>query len=323
MKRSIYFNSIEEKLDILATRINARGRLNVLDYHNHSETFFQYFLNELYGWSATNENENKSNVEAIDLIDHKNNFVIQISATNTKQKIENSLSKNIIKEFKNYTFKFVSISKDANKLQKCTFANPHGINFEPSIDIIDINSILKHIKGLKIDDLKRIYTFIKKELSSEIDFIKLESNLARIIDILAKEDWDKKNPVTEIDAYEIDRKITFNNLKSAINIIDDYKLHYGRLDKIYKEFDSLGLNKSKSVMSTISKVYSHEKENFTDDSLFFVVLEKILERIIKSSNFIPIPYEELELCVNILVVDAFIRCKIFENPEGYNHVASR
>jgi len=28
---------------------------------------------------------------------------------------------------------------------------------------------------------------------------------------------------------------------------------------------------------------------------------------------------ELELCINILIVDAFIRCKIFENPERYNY----
>ena len=36
-----------------------------------------------------------------------------------------------------------------------------------------------------------------------------------------------------------------------------------------------------------------------------------------SNNYAEIPYEELEICVEIIVVDAFIRCKIFENPEGY------
>ena len=34
-----------------------------------------------------------------------------------------------------------------------------------------------------------------------------------------------------------------------------------------------------------------------------------------STNYDGIPFEELELCVNILVVDAFIKCKIFESPK--------
>jgi hypothetical protein len=42
----------------------------------------------------------------------------------------------------------------------------------------------------------------------------------------------------------------------------------------------------------------------------------------KSANYADIPVEELDLCVNILVVDAFIRCKIFKNPLGYADAAS-
>ena len=45
--------------------------------------------------------------------------------------------------------------------------------------------------------------------------------------------------------------------------------------------------------------------------------------ISESSNYIKMPMEELQMCTDILVVDAFIRCKIFKNPEGYNHVITR
>jgi hypothetical protein len=30
--------------------------------------------------------------------------------------------------------------------------------------------------------------------------------------------------------------------------------------------------------------------------------------------------ESIDICSDIIVVDAFIRCKIFENPEGYSYV---
>ena len=60
----------------------------------------------------------------------------------------------------------------------------------------------------------------------------------------------------------------------------------------------------------------------SDDHLFFEVISKVEEKILNSSNYSSIPFDELELCVNILVVDAFIRCKIFENPDKYNYAST-
>lgn len=322
MNRPDYFNAIEERLNLLALRITNRGRLNILDYHGHSENFYQYLLVEIYGWVVINENDNKQNVEAVDLIDHKNKFVIQVSSTASKQKIESSLEKDLIKSYISYTFKFISIAKDATDLRKEKFKNPYGINFNPASDIIDIRSLLSTIKNLHIDNQKKVYEFIKKELVMEVDLLKLDSNLASIINILSKEDWDKSEPVSEINTFEIDRKISHNNLNSAKIIIVDYMIHYGRLDKIYSEFDSQGSNKSKSVLSTIRQDYAKLKINLTDDQLFFEVISKVQEKVLNSSNYTSIPFDELELCVNILVVDAFIRCRIFENPNNYNYATT-
>ncbi len=97
MNRPDYFNIIEERINFLAFRISSRGRLNILDFHGHSENFYQYFLNEVYGWVVTNENDRQQNVEAIDLVDHTNRYIIQVSATASKQKIESSLSKDSLK----------------------------------------------------------------------------------------------------------------------------------------------------------------------------------------------------------------------------------
>ena len=322
MNRPDYFNVIDERLSLLALRIINRGKLNILDYHGHSENFYQYFLIEVYGWTVENENDKKQNVEAIDLIDHKNKFVIQVSATASKQKIETSLSKGSIINYKVYTFKFISIARDADELRKDTFKNPYVIKFTPSADIIDIKSILTRIRSLHIDDQKRIYEFVKKELVAEIDPVKLESNLAAVINILSKEDLDKPDSALEINSFAIDRKISHNNLNAAKVIIDDYRVHYGRVDRIYSEYDSLGSNKSKYVLSTIRQEYAKAKSKLNDDQLFFEVISKVQEKVMNSSNYTSIPFDELELCVNILVVDAFIRCKIFENPNNYNYVVT-
>ena len=96
MNRTTYFNYIEEKLNINAVRIEARGKLNILDLNQHSENFYNDFLNKLYGWNLANLNELKQNVEAIDLVDEENRLIVQVSATATKRKLDNSFSKKIL-----------------------------------------------------------------------------------------------------------------------------------------------------------------------------------------------------------------------------------
>jgi len=322
MNRSGYFNYIEEKLNILATRINSRGKLNINDYNIHSENFYLNFFNELYSWNLINLNKVSHNFEAIDLLDDSKKIIVQVSATSTKQKIESALKKDIIKKYSDYTFKFISISKDASDLRGKKYTNPHNIIFNPLEDIYDINSILKDIISLEIIKQKRIYQFIKDELGDEVDIVKLDSNLATIINILSKEDWDIHDSPVSINSFDIDHKICFNNLNAAKNIIDDYKIHHTRIDKIYSEYDLSGKNKSSSVVAAIRKEYIRAKKTLNDDDLFFQVSDRIKEKIIQSANFIEIPIDELELCINILVVDAFIRCKIFENPEDYKNATT-
>ena len=322
MRRPEYFNVIEERINFLALRIQSRGRLNILDFHGHSENFYQYFLNEVYGWDVSNANDNKQNIEAIDLIDEKNKYIIQVSSTASKEKIESSLSKDSIANYLDYTFKFVSIARDADSLRNAIFKNPHKIHFNPSLDIIDKNSILSSIRGFEISDQERIYKFVQKELAIDVDPIKLESNLAAIINILSKEDWDKTEQIIETNSFEIERKISYNNLNAAKEIIEDYTIHHGRVDKIYTVFDTQGCNKSRSVLSTIRQEYAKLKSNLTDDILFFELISKVQEKVLNSINYCQIPFDELELCINILVVDAFIRCKIFENPNNYNYATT-
>ena len=100
-------------------------------------------------------------------------------------------------------------------------------------------------------------------------------------------------------------------------------MYHARIDNIYSEFDKQGVNKSISVLKSVQNIYIINKELPNADDLFFKIIEGVMDKIEKSTNYETIPYDELELCVNILVVDAFIRCKIFENPQGYNYATSR
>lgn len=313
MNRDRYFEYISEKLHTLASRIQTGGKLNMLNLHHHSENFYRDFFNILYQWKSSNLNSEKQNIEAIDLVCDSNKLVIQISATCTKAKIESALAKRKISEYPSYRFKFISLSHSADKLREETFTNPFNIKFLPKEDIYDIDSVLKDINDLDIDHLTQVQEFIKKELGNDVMPERFDSNLAEIVNILSKENLESDGTI-EIDGFAIDRKISFNKLVLAKRIIDDFNIHQGRLDRIYSEFDLQGVNKSSSVLATIRLEYQRNIGIKNEDELFIKIIDNVREKVLASQNFIKIPIDELEICVNILVVDAFIRCKIFEHP---------
>jgi len=322
MNRSKYFEYIDEKIHVLAHRIQTKGKLNILNLHLHSENFYLHFFNLLYGYELVNLNSNTQNIEAIDLIDHKNKIIFQVSATCTKQKIESTLSKNILKKHSDYSFKFISIARDATDLRTKTFSNPHSVSFDPKNDIFDIKTILNHILTEKIERQRELYKFIKDELGGEIDIIKLDSNLATIINILSLEKWDDSHVDDNSNSFEIERKIQFNDLDDAREVIEEFRIYYKKVDEKYEEFDLLGVNKSYSVLRTIKEEYRKLKKIDNKDDIFFNTIENIKNKVLISKNLNNIPIDEIELCIDILVVDAFVRCKIFENPKDYKYATT-
>ena len=251
------------------------------------------------------------------MVDTKNKIIIQISATCTKEKIENSLNKGIYLFYKDYNFKFISISKEvSSKLKATEFENPYNLIFDSQKDILDSTTLLRYILNLEIDKQKILFEFIKKELGEEISTIKVDSNLATIINILAEEDLDFKNTEINTTVFVIEEKINYNNLNRVRELIDDYKIFSVKLDQKYTEFDREGINRSTSILQIIRRQYIKLRNEKKDsEEIFYGVVENIIKIIEESANYKKLPFEELEMCVDILVVDAFMRCKIFENPE--------
>ncbi len=324
MNRSIYFNYIEEKMNFLAFRIRQRGKINLLDLNIYSETFFADLLNQLFGYQLKNINAFKQNTEAIDLVDDENKVIVQVTSTCTKAKVEKSLSKEILKDYSSYRFIFVIISEDAGNLRKQAYHNPHQVLFSAENDIWDIKSILDHILNMEIEKMKELYIFIRKELGEELVPEKTDSNLSLILKILSEENLADELDVPQINSFEINKKIEYNELSGIKELIDEYKVYYGRLNELYTEFDKQGANRSLSVLNTVRQYYfklSIQRKN--PEEIFFSIVGQLIGFVKGSRNCPDICYEELEMCIYIVVIDAFIKCKIFKNPEGYSYVASR
>lgn len=314
VNRATYFNFCESKLSTLCTRIELRGKLNLLEFNIHAEDFYANFLNLLFDYSLTNINQMEQNAEGLDLVDNGGKLVLQVSSTATKTKVESALKKNLA-SYTGFGFKFVSIAKDASHLRSDTYSNPHKLVFDPSVDIFDVKTLLTQIQHAGIVKQRAVYDFLSKELTEDEKPL-TESNLAAVIKIIAAEDLAAAPEKIEPIPFDLDKKLTFNNLITAAVVVEDYKVHYGRVTKLYATFDKEGKNKSKSVLDSFRKGYIKLSATYSGDELFFRVVEAATERVLESANYEAMPAEELDLCITILAVDAFIRCRIFKRPEG-------
>lgn len=228
-----------------------------------------------------------------------------------------------MKNYKTYTFKFILIARNANKLRGLSYNIPDGLNFIPQEDIYDVQTVLKTVNASTIDELEKIYEFIKKELDHISNVPKISSDLSAIINILAKENLDITAAIETVNSFEIEKKIQFNKLNSSRLLIEDYKIYYNLIEKLYSNYDEMGVNKSLAVLNTFRKEYIDNMLKYKGDELYKIISKNIIEKI-KTLNCVEnISEEALSLCVDILMVDAFIRCKIFENPNNYAYAITR
>ena len=325
MNRDIYFSVIEERLTTLSVRIKRNSSLNLQNLNIHCENFYAQLFNLIFGYNFRNLNEDNQNIESVDLIDETNHILAQVSATVTKRKIEKTLEKESLKQYSNYSFIFIFISdKDAKSLRKQTFTAPSGISFTPEQDIYDVSELLRKILTLDIDKMKDLNDFVRKELKSDIDLKKIDSDLVKLINILSRENLDETlYPVIALP-FKIQEKIDFNGLDAIKTIIKENALFSKKLNDKYEEFDRLGVNKSHAILNVMRSTYQKlvvQHEDTTE--LFYKIIETIVDRIkSEMSEDNSLSQEELELYVQIIVVDAFMKCKIFKNPEEYKYVAS-
>lgn len=315
MLRQTYYNKIEERLSWLAHRIKVRGRLNTLDLHIHCENFYRDLLNLVYGWELVNANSLKQNETAIDLISENKKVVVQVSATNTIAKVQKSLDK-LCDSYIGYSFKFLSIADSVENIQKYSFniRSESKISFNPKLDSMDTVILLREINGLDIDSLEKVYNLVLKELTFDTFDSKMKSGLAYVINRLSEIDLNQCSVQFNSQYFDIDNKISINNLDEFKSVINNYKIYNSTVQNIYDDFDKEGANKSFAVLQKINKEYEKLKSNYSGDELYRIIAHNLKEQLLQSSNLDSMYDDDLELYVDIILVDAFIRCKIFKKP---------
>ena len=314
------FNYIEERLNLLRYRIDARSSLNLQDLNVHAESFFMHFLNLLYGWNLTNLNTDKINSPGVDLFYKESKILIQVSSTATKRKIEESLKKIDLNTYNGYNFKFLSLSKDADGLRDKTYNTPAGISFSPVNDILDIKVILRRIRDFNPDKLNEIYKLVKKTLSFESAASSRMRAISRIIKMLASDGaLHDCNTTYDTKDFEIAEKIFYNQLGDIEGKIADIGVYIADVQKVYDQYDKEGVNKSRAVLHTLNNTYLRLKNKHLGPILMDMIADDIYNSLSSDETLKEFCEEDLRFYIDIILVDAFVRCKIFENPKRVNN----
>lgn len=317
MNRDIYTKRINTLFNVLKGEIKESGKLNLLDVNVHAEDFYRDLLNIVYDWNLQNMNQWNQNAAGVDLWYDGGKIVVQVTSTASRVKVQSSIDKLSTGQFSDYQFRFLRIDGDVRKLRKETFTTPAGLTFDPASDMMDVSSLLRDITHLEIDKLKKVYDLCVKEIAPWGTPAISETDMAIVVKALAANvtDWAAfRKPIQ----FDVEKKIAFNHLDKQKRLINEYKLYIGKLNAVYEEFMAGGNDYSFIILQNLSDCYSRNMGKYESNELFVKILNETVSAALSSSSAIDIPRDRLAVCVNVIVVDAFIRCRIFEDPEGYS-----
>lgn len=175
------------------------------------------------------------------------------------------------------------------------------------------------LKKWKNDHEKKVLELI----SSKNLLSKYPLALNKVINSIGKkmdEILDLSEPTV---APNTESKISFNHIIRYEPIIREFAIYQVKLNKIYKEIEEEGSAKKGLVLHNIKRIYLNIKSEYTDienirknaDIILDKVIEKILENIDNAPNKLDeFDQETINFSLMIVIVDAFIRCNILEEP---------
>jgi len=188
------------------------------------------------------------------------------------------------------------------------------------VSIYTVNS-LKQMKKEHEDKIHKLV--LNKDLLN-----KRPSLLANAINQICKVDIDEYEGEAVVNKFTIESKLDYNQVITYRPVIEDYCIYQAKLNKLYAEIEKSGSGKKAHVLRCISSLYlkakgstlgknqSHDGVQKNADNLIEAVEVALHDLIDKSSNSdSSLSYEEISFAVSIIVVDAFMRCKVLEEPK--------
>lgn len=173
-----------------------------------------------------------------------------------------------------------------------------------------------------VDVLKQI----KKNHESQFLNEKIKRNpsmLKNTINAIATIELDNYPETHMLNVVDPNEKIEYNCLKKNASIIKEYNIYHTKLNTLYNELEDQGSIKKEKLLKNIKLIYETVKGEIVKDSqnslelirsnsdlIFDMVYNALYQKLEDSDCW----DEDIVLGLRIIMIDAFIRCKILEEP---------
>ena len=147
--------------------------------------------------------------------------------------------------------------------------------------------------------------------------------LNKVINSIGKKIEEVLDLPDATNAPNPDVKISYNNVIRYESVIREFAPYQGKLNKIYEEIEKEGSTKKELVLYNIKRLYHTVRNDYSNiddikrnaDIIFDRVIERLLDNIDKAPNKLDeFDQETVDFSLMIIVVDAFMRCNILEEP---------
>ncbi len=161
---------------------------------------------------------------------------------------------------------------------------------------------------------KRQYSILTQKTSL------LDSAIRAISDF----DFDDDSIPLEVPkAFNPIDKIDFNSVKRNRNLIQEYSVFFPKIHVIYEELEAQGSFRKEKLLRNIKMLYSRIKGKYvvdSDDELKIIqdnadnIIEDIENQLLQMVDNSSSTKDDIAFALPVIMVDAFLRCKILENP---------
>ena len=174
-----------------------------------------------------------------------------------------------------------------------------------------------------LQDMKRKHVDkIRTLLSEQNILINYPSALNKVIILLGKTFTETTESIEPKNAPNLEQKISYNNVIRYKPVIQSYSAYQGKINRIYVEIERQGSSLKEILLRNINTLYLKEKGKYPTfdevkanaDNIIESIEKKLWEIVDDSSNELNIEYESISISLLTILVDAFMRCNILEEP---------
>lgn len=178
----------KELLLLLSQQFAANRALKHQNANIEVENFFRDWLNSIYGWNLINANwKVRASSDSLDLEDRKTRIAVQVTTTQTPDKIRDTLNGFQAKHGAHFDrLLFVYPSWEITATSANVSKSAAGFPFDVKRDRLSLADLLKEIQNLQVERQNEVIALLQNELAPLARLLQMpmERNVAAIIAII-------------------------------------------------------------------------------------------------------------------------------------------